>query len=476
LLNKLQNPILAILYIKQSVNIRESIRKDIRRLSKEEQKSYLDTVSGSYKQLVGLLLKQGRVTEALQVLDLLKVQELEDYLKNIKGNDRTAKGVELLAPEKAMSGQLSAISFEKIPEFNRQLANQIQQLPQSEINKVPDYLQKLPQGNVLIYPLILDDRLEIILFAPNTLAIHRTVNIKKADLEVLVNDFSKGLRSPENSEYYQDSAQKLYEILIKPIAAELKAAKTTTILYAPDGVLRYIPLGALYDGKQFLIENYAVNNLIAYILTDFTPKSTAPPSILAGAFGGEKGKRRFGQNPLPATLVEVSAIENLIQNSKAIIEDNFSRKATEDQLANYNILHLATHAEFKSGDPDNSFILFGNGDTLRLREISELKMSNIDLIVLSACETAMVQSGSGVEILGFGYQVQKAGARSAIASLWGVNDVGTQKLMQTFYGYVKQGDRSKAAALRQAQIDLIRGKQFSHPFYWSPFILIGNGL
>ncbi|CAN1208817.1 hypothetical protein TUMEXPCC7403_01250 [Tumidithrix helvetica PCC 7403] len=470
---------LAILYYKQSVNVHESIRKDIRKLDKSEQKSYLETVSGSYKRLIELLLKQGRVIEALQVLDLLKVQELDDYLKNIKGNDRTSQGIRLLEPEKAMSSQLSAISYEKIPELNQKLANQIQQLPKSEIDKPPDYLQQFPQGTALLYPLILSDRIEIILFAANTPAIHRSVNIKKDDLEKLVTDFKNGLvegRKDPSDDGFLEPAKKLYDILIKPVEADLKNAKTTTILYAPDGKLRYVPLTALYDGKQFLIENYAVNNLIAYILTDFTPKVSKQPSVLAGAFGGKKGEKLFGQNALPASLVEVSEIGKSIENSKALTETNFSRQATEGQLPNYNILHLATHAEFKSGDPDNSFILFGNGDTLRLRGISELKMPNIDLIVLSACETAVVKSGSGVEILGFGYQIQKAGAKSAIASLWSVSDAGTQKLMQAFYGYVKQGDRSKASALRQAQIDLIRGKQFSHPYYWSPFILIGNGL
>ncbi|MEE3718402.1 CHAT domain-containing protein [Tumidithrix elongata RA019] len=470
---------LAILYYKQSINVRESIRKDIRKLDKDLQQSYLKTVSIDYKRLADRLLDRGRVIEALQVLDLLKIQELDDYLKNIKGNDRTSQGIRLLEPEKVFSIQLPAFSFQQSRELNRQLARQIQRLPKSEIDKPPDYLQKLPQGTALLYPLILDDRLEIVLFSANTPAIHRTVNIKKDDLEKLVTEFKDNLvqgRKDPSDDGFLKPAQKLYDILIKPIEADLKNAKTTTILYAPDGKLRYVPLTALYDGKQFLIENYAVNNLIAYILTDFTPKTSKQPSVLAGAFGGKKGEKLFGQDALPASLVEVSEIGKLIENSKALIENNFGRKATEGQLPNYNILHLSTHAEFKSGDPDNSFILFGNGDILRLREISELKMPNIELIVLSACETAVVKSGSGVEILGFGYQIQKAGAKSAIASLWRVNDAGTQSLMQAFYGYVKQGDRSKASALRQAQIDLIRGKQFSHPFYWSPFILIGNGL
>ena len=103
-------------------------------------------------------------------------------------------------------------------------------------------------------------------------------------------------------------------------------------------------------------------------------------------------------------------------------------------------------------------------------------MSNIDLIVLSACQTGSGKLGNGIEILGFGYQVQLAGAKASIASLWKVSDEGTQALMKSFYENIKQGDRPTSEALRQAQIDTIRSQQFTHPFYWSAFILIGSGL
>ena len=466
---------LAIISYKQAINISESIRADILTLKKEEQTSYLKTISASYKNLSDLLLKQGRVMEALQVLDLLKVQELEDYLKNIKGSDRSAQGIRLLEPEKAISDKLLAISFENSPEINSQLAKQIQQLPKSEINKVPDYLQKIPQGTALLYPLILGDRLEIILFSPNTIPISRSVKISKENLEELINDFVKGLRD-SGSEDHKEPAAELYKLLIKPIEAELIQAKTTTILYAPDGILRYIPLAAFYDGKQWLAEKYRINNLIAYSLFDFAPNLKTQPNILAGAFGGKKGERKFGQNALPATLIEVQAIANSFQNSVTLIEDQFSRKAIESKFQDHNILHLATHAQFNTGTPDNSFIIFGNGDKIKLNEITDWQIPNIDLIVLSACETGTSTLGNGVEILGFGYQIQKAGAKNAIASLWKVNDEGTQVLMEAFYGELKKGDLSSTEALHRAQVALIKSPKYNHPFYWSAFFAIGNGL
>ncbi|MEA5487169.1 CHAT domain-containing protein, partial [Pseudanabaena sp. CCNP1317] len=370
ILSRAKRPELAILFYKQSINISESIRKDIKKLDKDLQQSYLATVEKTYRDLADTLLQQNRIIEALQVLDLLKVQELEDYLKNIKGSDRSAQGVRLLAPEKALSDKLLAISPDNSKDINNQLANQIQQLPKTEINKVPDYLNQIPQGTVLLYPFILGDRLEIILFAPNNLPIRRTTKISQDQLETLISDYRVGLLDPSSEDFREPSIQ-LYNLLIKPIEAELVQFNTKTILYAPDGQLRYIPIAALYDGKQLLVEKYQISNLIAYTLSDFTPPPKNAPNILAGAFGGKAGDRKFGQIALPATVREVQAIANSFQNSVTLIEEQFSRKAIESKFKNHNILHLATHAEFNVGSPDQSFIIFGNGDKIRLNEIAD---------------------------------------------------------------------------------------------------------
>ena len=474
-LSKQKRPELAILFYKQSINIRESIRKDISKLDKDLQKSYLETVSSSYKRLADLLIQQDRIMESLQVLDLLKVQELQDYLKNIKGSDRSAQGVQLLEPEKAISEKLLTVSFENSPEINNQLAEKIQLLPKSEINKVPEYLQKIPQGTALLYPLILGDRLEIIFFLPNTIPISRTVKISQKDLENLVTDFRGGLLDTGSDDYKEPAAQ-LYKLLIKPIEAELIQFNAKTILYAPDGQLRYIPIAALYDGKQWLAEKYQVSNLIAYTLSNFSPQPKNTPSILTGAFGGKAGEQKFGQTALPATVKEVQAIANSFQNSVTLIEEQFTRQAIESRFKNHNILHLATHAQFNTGTPDNSFIIFGNGDKIRLNEITDWQIPNIDLIILSACQTGVGKLGDGVEILGFGYQVQKAGAKQAIASFWAVDDAGTQSLMAAFYREFQKGDVTSAEALRRAQVSLIKSSNFNHPYYWSAFFAIGNGL
>jgi CHAT domain-containing protein len=472
---------LSIVFYKQSIDAIESIRKDIRNLDKEVQKSYLNTVESSYRTLADLLLQQGRVTEAMQVLDLLKIQELEDYLKNVKGNDRTAKGVELLEPEKAFSGQLSAVSFEEIPELNTQLKNQIQRLPKSEINKVPDYLQKLPPGVVLIYPLILSDRLEIVVFSTNALPINRTIPVKKADLVKAIEEYRSDLQDYSSIDV-KNSSQKLYDLLIKPIEPDLKQAKATTILYAPDGLLRYIPLAALYDGKQWLVEKYRINNLIAYSLFDPDSKPKANLRIFAGAYGGQGGETRFGLSGLPATIPEVDRISTTFPNTTKLVDRDFTAPASKAKVGGNTIIHFATHAQFKSGSPLDSYVLFGDGSKVTLSEINDWNLKDADLVVLSACQTGVGSFGNGAEILGFGYQVQRAGAKASIASLWTVSDGGTQLLMEAFYGNLQKGNVSISTSLREAQLNLIRlsVKQgqinYNHPYYWSAFVLIGNGL
>jgi CHAT domain-containing protein len=175
-------------------------------------------------------------------------------------------------------------------------------------------------------------------------------------------------------------------------------------------------------------------------------------------------------------------------------------------MNDFSVVHLATHATFNPGPPEDSFILFGDGSKATLTDIKSWNFPNVELVVLSACETAVgdVPLGTGEEILGFGYLMQLAGADAAIASLWAVNDGGTQVLMNEFYSALQQG-MTKAAALQAAQQALIaeeflavgntRGEDgrvvsistatglpasvsdnLDHPYYWAPFILIGNGL
>lgn len=231
--------------------------------------------------------------------------------------------------------------------------------------------------------------------------------------------------------------------------------------------------------------------------------------VLAGAFTQGSYQFQVGRSPfsftgLQGAALEVESIAEIMPDTTKLLDLAFNRAATIPQLNDHSIVHLATHAAFVPGQPEESFILFGNGDRANLREVGSWNLTAVDLIVLSACQTGVGGIlGNGEEVLGLGYQIEQAGALATIASLWVVDDLGTQVLMDAFYEALQSGNQiTTAEALRQAQIALIEGKnttlgqqrgigvqqrdneglsrretsRLNHPYYWAPFILIGNGL
>ncbi|MBD2093475.1 CHAT domain-containing protein [Microcoleus sp. FACHB-1515] len=554
-------PELAIVFLKQSVNVRESIRGELRGAERELQQSYTDTIADDYRRLADLLLQQDRILEAQRILDLLKVQELEDYLQDMQRSGRTETGIELAAPEAqirdrqqaitnraiaigqelaqlrqidsqqrssqqtARIAQLEAMQTEVVAEFEAfiysdevqalvaQLSRETRQqdlvAELDDLIVLQDNLAKLEQNAVLIYPLILEDRLELVLVTPNSPPTRYPVNVDRAQLNETIVAFRSALQDPRSNP--QPIAQQLYEWLIAPMAQDLAAIDAQTILYAPDGVLRYIPLAALHDGNQWLAQNFRINNITAASLSDLNLQPVQQPEILAaafeqGSFSFQVGERDFNFAGLPFAGEEVENLAATFPGTREYVDTAFTPDAIVPIMDDYSIVHLATHAAFVQGAPSDSFILFGNGDRITLEEIKTWRgrFRQVDLIVLSACETGVGESlGNGEEILGFGYLMQQAGARAAIASLWTVSDGGTQVLMNAFYAALENG-HTKAEALQLAQQALITGdfsavgaprgngtvvardtrtglspdvsNNLSHPYYWAPFILIGNGL
>ncbi|WP_204153574.1 tetratricopeptide repeat protein [Leptolyngbya sp. CCY15150] len=554
LLAQQNQPELAIVFYKQSVNVRESIRADIRGLPQEQQQTYTETIAGSYRALADLLLQQNRILEAQRVLDLLRVQELDDYLDGVRSTAQTESGIDLRDPEQAINNRVIAVGYElaqlrDIPP-NQLSDNQLQRLSELDMTQremsadfqgflnspeiqalvaqldaslqeqdilaradefinLQNNLRAIDQNAVMIYPLILEDRLELVVVTPFSEPARYPVPVDSTELNAAIVEFRQALDDPTSDP--RPIAQQLYDWLIAPMEDDLEAIGAETILYAPDGALRYIPLAALHDGDQWLIENYRINHITAASLQNFTLRPSATPLILAaafseGAFDVQIGQRSFSFAGLPFAGVEVENLVAAFPDTTQLMNDRFSRSLVEPLMDSHTIVHLATHAAFVPGSPADSFILFGNGDRLSLQDIRDTwqgRFNRVELIVLSACETGVGDAlGNGEEILGFGYLMQEAGASAAIASLWAVSDGGTQTLMDAFYANLNQ-QMTKAEALRQAQIALITGdltasgvergasidvistrtglpiavaETLSHPYYWAPFILIGNGL
>ncbi|MGD1804304.1 CHAT domain-containing protein [Dapis sp. BLCC M126] len=556
---KQQQTELAIIFYKASVNVTEKIRQNLQPLSQTLQQSYADRVADTYRRLADLLLQQDRVLEAQQVLDLLKVQELDDYLNNVRGNEQTAAGIENLPIEKqilaeyeklqkraiAIGRELGVLrrlpSSQKTPTQEQkiqQLISQQEKIRQQlrkfisrpdviklvqklknvtdesfnlkQFRNVSENLQKLGRNVGLLYPLILEDRLELILIKPNSPPIRRTVSVTKAELNAGVLAFRVALTDPrkrQNIEFVKESANQLYDWLIQPWENDLTLADVETIIYAPDGQLRYIPLTALYDGNKWLVEKFQVNYITAASLTNLDIQPQTQLRILAAAFSSGNysftvGDRHFEFSGLPFAGVEVENLVEEIPQTTKLLNNEFSKAMTIPLMDKYSVVHFATHAAFISGNPEDSFIMFGDGDLVTLREVRDSWfLTNVDLLVLSACQTAVGgKLGNGEEILGFGYLMQEVGAKATVASLWRVDDGGTQILMNNFYQWLQTEKVTKAQALRQAQISLITGQynpqqlaalvrqkspkndlssqiveELRHPYYWASFILIGNG-
>jgi CHAT domain-containing protein/Tfp pilus assembly protein PilF len=550
-LSELQNqPELAIFFYKHCVNNREKVRLHPEAFTGKLLDAYNLTVTQTYYALGEGLLKSDRTAEGQRILDLIKVEELEEYLQNVEGNQITAKGIEITPTEKPIKQKLDQsldstvvlgkelTKLRQIPPEKRSLQQKqrIQQIVENQqkilddfnnfinspdvkaqveqisrtarqqnldlesLNAIRDNLARLPGKSVILYPLVLENSLELVLVTPDSPPIHRTVPVKKENLQQTILSFRKALENPSLD--VKKPARQLYDWLIKPIEKDLTQAATQTIVYAPDGQLRYIPLAALFDGKQWLVQRYSINHITAASLTNFNTPPSSDLRILAAAFTKgsytvEVANRKEIFSGLPFAAKEVENLATIVPGTKKILDNAFNPEMTVPQMDDFTVVHMATHAAFVVGKPEDSFILFGNGERVTLKDIATWSLPRVDLVVLSACETGLGgKLGNGEEILGFGYQMQKTGARSAIASLWAVDDGGTQALMSAFYALLPSGKFTKAEVLRQAQIALITGSSphlgqqqgrsdnipksamvsLSHPYYWAPFILIGNGL
>ena len=545
-LKKQNQPELAIVFYKQAVNITESIRQGLKQLSPAEQKSYVKTVSETYRSLADLLLSQGRILEAQQVLELLKVEEIRAYTRNTRAVDDTNgiatnktetktidKHNSLIAlglrvdeceqkkcPElRQLMQQRDIISTEYdqatkvlIKEIRDRKTNDDQFFDPRKVAKMNEIVSAQP-NTILIYPLILKDKIWILWAAKG--GITKSFEVPNVGLEKVSSNVLKLrtlLQSPENLAELQQTSQQLYNWLIPPeLQAELKANKIEHLVFAPDSVTRYIPMGVLFDGKQYLIENYTIATIISADLTDTTARlpATQNTSILAAGLSQSVA----GYSPLPHVLSEINAIVRTaadpskgIYDGIKLLDRDFTKQSLKENLGNYAIVHIATHGKFVSGDAEQSFLVLGNGEKLPIPEIEKFRgLSKLHLVVLSACQTALGGTiGDGTEIAGISYYFLTVGAKAVIASLWEVSDDSTSLLMQQFYNNLAKSTTSapvtKVEAIRQAQLSLLKEKitpkeniqrgnlavvyrggskpsdNYSHPYYWAPFILIGNSL
>jgi CHAT domain-containing protein len=373
-------------------------------------------------------------------------------------------------------------------------------LPSITIDESQDVLAKVAQqtGDVaaLIYPVLLDNRIEIMVVPPKDKGKpFRKFSVVPSQeaVESILNDYRNNIRDVGSNDYLEQS-QVLYDLIMRPIDTQLKAMKINTLVFVMDAGLRVVPPAAMHDGKQFVVERYGIASVASMRVTKIEERDRKSTRVLAMGLTDAVS----GFSALPSVDVEIKTIASNVLEGSSFLNQDFtvSNLQAQRQLGKYTILHLGTHGKFVSDNSGESFIQFWDS-RLSLSEIPKLRFDNpaIDMLTLSACQTAV---GNNLGISGLAVE---SGAKSVLASLWEVSDAGTAPLMISFYKAFPDAI-NKAQAMQKAQVSLLSGKvniqngqitgiaelpniqlptgigdiDLSHPFYWSSFILVGNWL
>jgi CHAT domain-containing protein len=345
---------------------------------------------------------------------------------------------------------------------------------------LPQGTKKLPAINqvdpdtAVIYPIILPDRLEVIFALPGHPLRQTTIREPKEMVETTIRLMRNSLRRTSFLEERLPLAQTIYDWLIRPVAEDLARDKIKTLVFVLDGPFRNVPMAALYDGQQYLVEKYAI--AINPGLQFLGEKRSSLPRQEVKALLGGLSEATQGFSPLPAVDLELAAIAAQIP-TKTLQNQAFTQDALKKEMVKtpFPVIHLATHGQFSS-NPEETFILTWD-DKINIEDLQSILRDRrrqtrpLELLVLSACQTA---EGDNRATLGLAGIAVRSGARSTLATLWSVNDESTAAFMAEFYRQLTQPNISKAEAQRLGQIKLLTDPKYRHPFYWAPFILVGN--
>jgi CHAT domain-containing protein len=347
--------------------------------------------------------------------------------------------------------------------------------------------QKTGQKSALIYAVPTLNHLELVLITPKEPPVYRRMtDASRAALMAMAKTLRNEVTNTGASgTTYLPAAQTLYQWMIAPLAPDLEARHINALIFCLGNGLRSLPLAALHDGKQFLVEKYGLSLIPAFNLMDRRFSMLKDAQVLAMGASEFKDKSAL----LPGVPLELSSIVGSPSKGERWLNQDFTltNLKARRKIYPFEIIHLATHAQFAPGDVSQSYLQFWD-NRLSLNHFKELGLRSpkVQLLVLSACQTAL---GDIKAELGFAGIAVQSGSRAALASLWAVSDTGTLKLMSEFYRQLPSAP-TKVEALRQTQIAMLRGTlttpiglpdpanfkdvDYRHPYYWSAFTLVGN--
>jgi len=432
----------AIAAYEEAVKTLKSVKSDLLTINSDVQFSFRDNVEPIHRKLVDLLLRsegnsqssQENLKQAIEVIDSLQLAELENFL----------------------SCNLS----------------QTVQLDQD--------IDKVDQKAAFIYPIILEDRLEVISKLPGKSLKHHVTFVKQAEVEKTAIELRTNILRRNRPEAVIEKATQLYDWLIAPLEQDLENSEVKTLVFVLDGVLRNIPMSVLYDakGQEYLMQKpYAIALVPGLQLFDLRPLQRERLKVLIAGVSEKQDVEGRKFDELPNVVEELQQVGSVVP-SESLLNPKFTEANLQQQINSgaFSTVHIATHGKFSS-DPEETFILAYN-ELLKSNDLNNLlrinnqsPLSIIELLVLSACETAQ---GDNRATLGLAGIAVRAGARSTLSTLWQVSDRSTATLMGQFYKELTKPEVTKAEALHQAQ--LVVFKQYKAPYYWAPYVLVGNWL
>jgi len=542
----------SIFLLKIAINY---IQKDRGFLSKVFKSASIDIAheKSHYKQLIEMLINKGRITEAMEILRMLKEAEYYNYLKQDKAikydprqeratfnaieaeandifktlfkkpvEDRKTKGTKYIMSEydKKMSDEF----FQRLEDIQLLFSRNKKKISTlSEGDPTQDIKYEYVKGvesksgiqaAILSY-VVLDEKIILVLHTPDNIFV-KTVVINNDYLISIINEFSNNIRKMYSD--IKEVSQTLYRYLIDPVSTILKEQGVQALILDLDDNLRAIPFSALYDGKEWLIQEYAISRL-----SNTTLKTFVKNDVRGWKVAGMGVSREYkGYDSLAFVPEELDNIiktdlndDNGYFDGDILLNDEFTVESIKNAAAsNYKIIHFATHFEINPYSESSSRLLIGDGSTLSLEDFrkGEFDFSNINLITLSACKTGergIITTSHSVEVEGLGLTLHKNGAKSVLATLWSVYDKSTTLFMREFYSLYSKNNIEKSFAIRKTQLKFITNDinenidnisavnlnevrnseamslskkeksdklkmSFSHPYYWAPFILMGE--
>ncbi|MFN6568132.1 CHAT domain-containing protein [Dendronalium sp. ChiSLP03b] len=469
-------------------NTLQSLRSDLNANNQDVQFDFLQEVKPVYIELVDLLLKSNLSDDELNSLIVLNPSITQNKAETQK-------------PQKRLELARQVIESLQLAELDNFFQD-----PCSEPADVAVQIDNIDANAAVIYPIVLPDRLEVILSLSGKPLQEVVIPISEQEVNqtldrlydyldnVTINNSARNILSTsnpdprelkENLQTVLPTFGQIYNWLIKPFEAKLDSNQIKNLVFVLNGRLQRVPIAALYDGENYLIEKYSVALVPSLQLINPQRLERKQLKVLAAGVSEQIQVRGEFFAALVNVPKELDQIKQAFPASQKLLNQEFTAKTIEKQLKlNFPVVHLATHGLFSS-NPQKNFIITGDGKSISINELSALLKepgTTVELLVLSACETA---TGDERAVLGLAGMAVRSGARSTLATLWPVGDASTTKFMGEFYEHLKKPAGKQADALRNAQLSLLESLKMNppfpelknlppHPYYWAPYVLIGN--